>query len=100
MSDEVRRRKMSKDKDEREEEEVEERDKRLRKRATELQVKQLKQLRDVLNQYETVEDMPPDIREEFEQIYYTLMTNDKIRKEVIAKEEREKRKEGEDDKEK
>ena len=83
-----------------EEEEVEDRDERLRKRATELQVKLLRQLKDVLNQYRTVEDMPPDIRAEFEQIYYTLMTNDKIRKEVIAEAEREKRKEEEDDKEK
>jgi hypothetical protein len=86
--------------EEKEEEEIEERDKRLRKRATELQVKLLKQLKDVLNQYRTVEDMPPDIRAEFEQIYYTLMTNDKIRKEVIAEQERVKRKEEEDDKEK
>ena len=89
----------SKEKEE-EEEEVEERDKRLRKRATELQVKLLRQLKDVLNQYKTLEDMPPDIRAEFEQIYYTLMTNDKIRKEVIAEAEREKREEEEDDKEK
>ena len=72
------------------EEEVEERDKRLRKRATELQVKLLRQLKDVLSQYKTLEDMPPDIRAEFEQIYYTLMTNKKIRK-AIADEEREKR---------
>jgi DNA polymerase II small subunit/DNA polymerase delta subunit B len=76
---------MSKDKDEREEEEeeVEDRDKRLRKKATELQVKLLEQVRDILSQYKTVEDMPPDIREEFEQLYHTFMTNDKIRK-VIA----------------
>ena len=86
--------------EEKEEEEIEERDKRLRKRATELQVKLLRQLKDVLNQYKTLEDMPPDIRAEFEQIYYTLMTNDKIRKEVIAEQERVKRKEEEDDKEK
>ena len=83
-----------------EEEEIEERDKRLRKRATELQVKLLRQLKDVLNQYKTLEDMPPDIRAEFEQIYYTLMTNKKIREEVIAEQERVKRKEEEDDKEK
>ena len=76
--------------EEKEEEEIEERDKRLRKRATELQVKLLRQLKDVLNQYKTLEDMPPDIRAEFEQIYYTLMTNKKIRK-AIADEEREKR---------
>ena len=90
----------SESKEKEEEEEVEERDKRLRKRATELQVKLLRQLKDVLNQYRTVEDMPPDIRAEFEQIYYTLMTNKKIRKEVIAEAEREKREEEEDDKEK
>lgn len=85
------------DKDEREEEEekeAEDRDKRLRKRATELQVKQLKQVLDVLSQYKTVEEMPPDIREKFEQIYYTLMANDKIRKAIA--EEREKRKEEEE----
>ena len=89
----------SESKEKEEEEEVEDRDKRLRKRATELQVKLLRQLKDVLNQYKTLEDMPPDIRAEFEQIYYTLMTNKKIRK-AIADEEREKRKEEEDDKEK
>ncbi len=84
----------NKDKEERGEgEEEEERDKRLRKKATELQVKLLKQVRDVLMQYETVEDMPPDIREKFEQIYHTFMTNDEIRRKVIA-EQREKKEKG------
>jgi hypothetical protein len=68
----------------REEEGVKERDERLREKlrsygAEEYQIKLLEQVRDILQQYDTIDAMPPDLRELFERIYKALEDRPELR---------------------